>query len=174
MDKVPSVGEETMKNVLLLCACVALLGCDYQVPLCQEPSGPRELDLVGAWERDTAPGETESLTIMPLHQREYIALLKNRSASLVARAYPCRMGDQHLMQLQWLGSEKGLIPPGEPAYQIASYTVDGSNLTVRLLNPDVVSADATNSFELIEALAAQTGHPSLFRSPLVYRQRTEE
>jgi len=59
-------------------------------------------------------------------------------------------------------------------YQYASYALSGQELTIRLLNPEVVSKDAKTTEQLVRAIEAGKDHPALFREPMKFRRVKKE
>jgi len=158
-----------MKKIILLIACGILVGCDYTVPLEKTPSQNIDPALMGLWQRTKPDGQVENLTVLPLGPQEYlVAFPAGSKDAMLARACLCRVADKPLVQLEWIGNERGETVEDGRAFQFAAYTVTGDALTVRMLNTDVVSKNVKTSQELAEAITANKGKPNLFKEETIY------
>ena len=163
-----------MKKIIMLMACVVLVGCDYTVPLVKTPTQHIDPALIGLWQHTKSDGQVEDLTILPLGPQEYLVSFPAGSKeSMFARACLCRVADKPGVQLEWIGNEKGETVEDGRAFQFAIYTVAGSTLTVRMLNTEVVSKNVKTSQELAEAITANKAKADLFKEEAVYSKVKE-
>jgi len=163
-----------MRKLVLLMACGVLAGCDYTVPLVPSPQMNIDPALIGLWQRTMPDKQTESLVVLPLGRQEYlVAFPAATTNTMFARACLGRAADKTLVQLEWIGNGQGKTVEDGRAYQFAAYAVASNALTVRMLNPDVVSKDVKTSSALAAAIAANKDQPNLFKEELVYRKVTE-
>ena len=158
-----------MKTLMALGACVALAGCDYTVPLVKTPALEIDAAAVGLWQRSKDDGQIERLLVLPLNKREYMVSFPSGSQdAMFARAWLCRSGDMTLVQLEWIGTAQGKLPEDRRVFQLASYSVLGDALTVRMLNADVVKKDLKSSGELAKAIADNKSKPDFFKDKMVF------
>ena len=163
-----------MKKIMTLMACAVLIGCDYTVPLVKTPALNTDPALIGLWQHTKPDGQVEDLTILPLGPQEYLVSFPAGSKdSMFARACLCRVADKVLVQLEWIGDEKGKTVEDGRAYQFASYTVTGNALTVRMLNTDIVSKNVKTTPELVEAITANKAKSDLFKEETLYSKVKE-
>ncbi len=159
-----------MKRALMAMACAVLVGCDYAVPLAKTPAIPVDSAVAGLWQ-PAKTNETESLLVLPLDARQYLVSYPVGSKdAMFARACLCRAGGKTLVQLEWLGTARGTLPDSKEVFQFAAYTVKGDELTVRLLNPDVVKKDAASSEELARRIIENANKPDCFREPMLFKR----
>ena len=164
-----------MKTLLPFLACLLLAGCDFTVPLAETPSLDLDKSALGLWEKAKADGgQTERLLVLPLDKREYlVAFTGNGTDSMYARGWLCKVADLTLVQLKWIGNSKGEAPDDNRVYQFASFTVSGDQLSLRLLNPEIVGRDAKSSADLTKAIEANKSSPALFREAMAFTKAKE-
>lgn len=161
-----------MKKIILICvACTLMAGCDYTVPLVKTPDAKIDTALVGSWEKSGSDGNAENLLVLPMSEHEYmVAFPAGSKNAMFARGCIWRSETTILVQLNWFGTIKGKLPEDNRTYQFASYTVDGDSLTVRLLNPDVVTKSVKSSEELVGGIVDNKNDPKLFREEIVFQK----
>ncbi|HBA86154.1 MAG TPA: hypothetical protein DCZ95_18890 [Verrucomicrobia bacterium] len=155
---------------MILAGCALLASCDYTVPLVDKPSLEIDHQMVGLWARTKADHQTERLLVLPLDAKEYmVAYPQNASDSaMFARACLVECAGRKLVQLTWIGNAAGNLPDDDRVYQVSAYSIKGDELTVNLLNTDVVDKDIKTSAELADAIAQNKSHPELFVEPLIF------
>lgn len=161
--------------VVVVAACLAVVGCDYTVPLAAEPALDIDAKLVGLWEQVKAKGEPQRLLVLPLSPREYlVSYPAGTGKELFAKACLWRGAGQTLVQLQWIGTAAGAVAEDARVYQFAAYELEGDELRVRLLNRKLGAAELKTPADLAKAIADAKDRPDLFRPPIVFRKVTEE
>ena len=160
-----------MKGVLLPIACALLMGCDYVVPLVKTPALAIDNAVMGLWQ-PAKTNDAEALLVLPLDTHQYLVEYHaGDKDALFAKACLCRVGGKTLVQLEWFGTAEGTLPDNKVVFQFASYSVKGDELTVRLLNADVVKKDAATSDDLAKRIVENIGNPDCFREPMVFRRQ---
>lgn len=151
--------------------CALLAGCDYTTPLAKTANLPIDAAVVGLWQRMGEDHQIESLLVLPLSPQEYLVVFPVESQdAMFARACFWRSEGATWVQLDWFGTARGKLPEDNRTFQYATYTVEPGMLTVRLLNPEVVSRDIASSDGLAQAIAAQKEHPNLFREKMEFQK----
>ena len=121
------------------------------------------------WQSSTENGQTEQLLVLPLDTYEYLVSYPSRAKdAMFARACLCRAGDKTLVQLKWFGTAEAELPEDGRVYQFLTYSVKGDQLTVRLLNSEIVNKDAVSADELAKSIAANRDKPNLFKEGIVF------
>ncbi len=161
-----------MKRILLISIlCLLLLGCDYTVPLVTTPDLDIDTSVVGLWQRTMDDGQSESLLILPLSEKEYLVSFPcGAKDAMFARACFWRGSGMLLVQLDWFGTAQAKIPEDNRTYQFASYSVEGDAIQIRLLNTEVVNKDIGSSEELVKAIADNKTNPSLFGEKMLFKK----
>ena len=156
---------------MLFMAGLWLAGCDYTVSLVETPSVPIDEELAGLWQRTRPDGGTEQMTVLPMGLFECLVIFpRGAKEVLFARVALWREGDLTLAQLNWLGSDLGEQPKDNRTYQYAAYTVADDALTVRLLDPAVISRDALQTTDLVKAIQTADDNPKRFREPMKFQR----
>jgi hypothetical protein len=144
------------------------------LPLVKTPGTEIDKSVLGLWQRPIAEGKIEQLLVLPLDKNEYLVSYPlDAKEGMFARACLCRTDDRTLVQLKWFGNVDGdwpddKRPDDKRVFQFLSYSVSGDNLTVRLLNTDVVNKDVASMKELAKSIAANRANPNLFKEGLVF------
>lgn len=173
------------RNAAALLVCLALLavGCEYAVPLVADSEMPVDRSIVGLWQRVAREGESprqhpEHLLVLPWSQTRYVVGYPAKSPhAMIANAALVDVADIRMAQLEWIGTIEGRLPENDNTFQYATYTLDADDenrLTVRLLNSDVVTRDATSAADLNDAIRRNSDNPDLFRAPMVFTRVTPE
>lgn len=158
-----------MKTWILAMACAVLVGCDYRVPIQNEPSLNIDSRIVGLWERVDAEGQAEHLLVLPLGAREYfVSFPQDSQDAIFARAWLCKIADRTFVQLKWFGTARGKTIDSEVVYQVASYEVSDQDMKVALLNPEVVLKDAQSTEELVRDIENNLSRSDLFRKAMEF------
>ena len=158
-----------MKPLMLLAACLIAAGCDYTVPLASTPEEAINRNLVGLWEQQKTVHQPQRLLVLPLNAREYlVSFPAGDEGALFAKAFLITRSGLDLVQLEWIGTDAGKLPEDNRVYQVAAYSLDGSNLTVRMLNAQVVDKTIGTSAGLAAAIAKHKDDPGLFCDPMVF------
>ena len=158
-----------MKRLLIGLACSLLVGCEYTVPLVTTPAIEIDRSVLGLWERSKDDGQTEQLVVLELDKHEYLVSYPSDSIdAMFARACRCRIGDQILIQLKWLGTAQAKHPEDNRLFQYATYSIAGDKLTVRLLNSELVNKDIAATEELAKAITANHDKSNLFKDGMIF------
>ena len=161
-----------MKTLVLLAVCLIASACDYTVPLAGTPEEAINRNLLGLWENTKTGDQHERLLVLPLNAREYlVSYPAGNDDAMFAKACLVTRAGLPLAQLEWIGTGKGKQPDDNRVYQVATYSLDGSNLTVRMLNSDVIDKAITNSTDLVTAIAKHKDEAGLFRDPMVFTKQ---
>jgi hypothetical protein len=169
-NSLASGREVEMKRLLPVLAILMLCvgACEYQEPLSVNQNIPIDPALLGLWQ--PMPDKNESvptdewLLALKYSDTEYLVQYKTGSESMYFRAYSIKIGDTSCIQLQLIGYSDTPIKKGDPAYQVALVTLNGDEVTVRMLNTSVVNASLRGA-ELREAFLKNSKNSGLFREP---------
>jgi hypothetical protein len=160
-----------MKMAIVTALCAFLIGCEFTVPLVEEPTTKINPALLGLWQHSKEDGKVEKLLILPLGEREYlVSWPANVQDALFARACLTETGGIPIAQLKWFGTAEGTPPDDERVYQLATYALDDQQLTIRMLNADLVGRDAPSSEALEAAIIRNTAAANLFHESMVFRK----
>ena len=152
-------------------AVAALGGCDYTTPLVATPEIEIDQALVGLWQSTKPGGPADKLLVLPLNPREYlVSYPAGKDDAMFGRGCLWRGAGLTLVQLDWFGTARAALPEDRRTFQFAAYTVAGGQLSVRLLNADLVKNDVQTPDELAKAIAAHKDDETLFREALLFKQ----
>ena len=152
-------------------AVAALGGCDYTTPLVTKPEIEIDQSLVGLWQSTKPGGPADKLLVLPLNPREYlVSYPAGKDDAMFGRGCLWRGAGLTLVQLDWFGTARAVLPEDRRTFQFAAYTVAGGQLSVRLLNADVVKNDVQTPEELAKAIAAHQDDEALFREALLFKK----
>lgn len=159
-----------MRTIVALSAVgLALSACDHCIPLSREAAGDADPAPVGLWSR-TENNTEHRLLVLPMGRREWlVGWSAGGSAMLYARAWPVRSGETQLAQLEWIGTGEGKPAEGERVFQLATWSVTGRELTIRLVNGEI-GRDASTAAELAAAIEAARSRGEWQREPMVFRR----
>ena len=150
-----------MKTIPGLVLILLLCGCIYETPLIVEAVIPVNQSLTGLWQEIPKDGKAEDpddrLVILPFSATEYIAVLSPGNDALYFRAYPVRLKDMELIQLEWLGVDKEKNEP----YLVCRQTLADGVLTIETLNGELVSPEIKDPASLRKALLENRSNPEL-------------
>jgi hypothetical protein len=86
------------------------------------------------------------------------------------RGYPIEIGGVACVQLQVIGTPKGMPDKGTKPFIPVSYSLIEGQLEVRLPNTDLIDTDLQDSAALRQAFLAHKDEPQLFRDPVRFRR----
>jgi hypothetical protein len=155
--------------VLLLCVAA----CEYREPLSEKQNIAINPALLGLWEPVPEKNEPkpsgEWIIALKYSDTEYMIHYQTGSDSMYFRAYPLKIGDISCVQLQLIGNAGGPLAKSEPAYQVASVTLNGDEVIIRMMNTSVVGSDLAGP-ALREAFLKNFKNTDLFREPVKFRR----
>jgi hypothetical protein len=155
----------------MLGMCLLLVGCVYEVPLATESQQEVNKALLGKWQTVEDGGKTQELLVLPLGAKEVLVNYpSNAKDGMFFRAFVAQTGEKPIMQFQYLGNANGEAPEDRHVYHFGTFRLDGPQLVLRLINPEVVSKDVTSTEALAKAIAAQRDNPALFAEPVTFQR----
>lgn len=162
-----------MKPYLLALCCAVLMGCEYTVPLFSTPQQKIDPALVGQWSRTLPSGETEAVLVLPWSDQEYlVAFPANKPETMYARATLTPVAGLPLIQLHWIGTAQAKLPTDARVYQFATFSRQGDQITLRLLNSARINTAIATSAALIQAITQNKEASDLFREPMCFSRVT--
>ncbi len=160
-----------MRSACIMMVCLLLVGCVYEVPLATESQQDVDKALLGTWQTVEADGKVRELLVLPLGAKEYLVSYPSKAPDgMFFRAFVAQAGPMPIMQFQFLGVANGEAPDGRRVYHFGTFRLDGPQLVLRLINPEVVSKDVTSTEALVKAMAAQRENPALFAEPVTFQR----
>ncbi len=168
-----------MKYLLAILAIVAFfVGCDYLVPLTDKHTISVDEAVLGLWEEIPANEEEATpqnrMLILKYTNTEYLIFYPMKGDDFVDgmffRGYAMNIDGVPCVQVQLIGTTKGVIDEEDRKYQVISYKRDQDKLAVRVLNTDLVDPELTDSAELRKAFLEHKDNAELFRDPGMFRR----
>ena len=164
-----------MRTVVSCALWLLLAGCVYEVPLVTESKQDVNKDLLGRWETVGDDGRLMPLLVLPWGAREYLVQYPATDKDgLFFRAFVAQTGDEPLLQFQCLGTSAGQLPDSPRVYHYGTFRLNGKQLVLRLINPEVVSKDIKTPQALAQAIAERRGQPDLFGDQTVFTRVAAE
>lgn len=159
----------SLRGLLLpLLILAAAPGCRYAAPL-STPQG-RHIDaaVTGKWRQESdatgkAPGPERTALILEFTATKYLIRYRVGGKVLYFRGYPLRVHGRRLVQLQLIGTRDGPVNERDRKYDIAAYSVTGDEMTVSLLNGDLVGTGLDTRAKLAKAFGDHAGDQDLFK-----------
>ncbi len=157
--------------MLLALGLAAGGGCDFTAPLVTAPSIPMDQSLTGLWQSAQSGGPADKLLLLPLGSNEMlVSYPAGKEDAMFARACLWQGAGLTLVQLQWLGTARGVLPQDQRVFQFASYKIEDGRLSARLLNAEIVPKDAQTAGELARAIEKLREDKNLFRPALEFKR----
>jgi len=155
-----------------LLLAVLLCGCDFTVPLVENPKDTADLSLVGLWGSLKPDAEVDQLLVLPLDARELLISFPHGRGkeNMLARCCLVTVGKLRLVQIKWLGTANGLPPDDQKVYQYASYETNGDSLILRMINPERTGKDHKTAASLEASILAARQDPALFHGRMVFHR----
>ncbi len=154
------------RRIVFFSAIIALLavGCDYELQLAEEATESLNPELVGLWERVDSRGREERLLVLPQNDKEYLISFPAAEDYAMFGLTRLWAGEEMaLMQIDWFGTAQAKLPEDDRTLQYADFSLENETLTVRLLNPEVISDDIDTREDFIHALRENLENSELFR-----------
>ena len=147
-------------------------GCDYRVALVEDPSITMNTELVGMWEYRDQRDRRNRLLVLPMDAEQFLVVLTHENEpSLYGRATKWEKGEKSLIQLDWIGTERRVVPEADGArFQYVKYALDDDTLRFRLVSTDVLPEDVKSSKELLQLIDEHWDDSGFFRSEATYQR----
>jgi hypothetical protein len=157
----------------LVVLLLSVSACNYREPISEKQNTSIDPALLGLWEpvpeKDEVKPSGEWILALKYSDTEYLIHYRTGSDSMYFRAYPLKVGEIFCMQLQLIGNGDGPPAKTDPPYQVASVTLSGDEVTIRMMNTSVVGSDLSGP-ALREAFLKNSKNPALFRKPVKFRR----
>ncbi len=151
--------------------CIFFQGCDYTLKLVDKPTINIDRSVIGLWQSTNHNDQVENLLILPLGNKEYmVSFPAGSDDAMFARASLWRQKEMVLVQLNWFGTAKGKLPENKRTFQYASYKLNDDSLTVRLLNPEIISTKLASTEEFVQNIEKNKDNVKLFRNKMVFKK----
>jgi hypothetical protein len=151
---------------------LVIAGCEYQEPLSEKQGILIEESALGLWQAEPEKKESVSkdyLIALRISPTEYLVHYNEGSMSMYFRAYPIKVGNVSCLQLQLIGTSSGPAPKNEPQYHVALYQINGDELSIRMMNTNIVDSKL-GSAAMREAFLKNQADEKLFREPGKFRR----
>lgn len=153
-----------------------LSGCIYDVPLTVKTNIPIKKELLGLWEFEPAPEQKDeqkfTMLVLGFNNNEYVIRYGEEADIVYLRAYHVKLDDLvSLIQIQCIGSQKAPLNSKDTSvYDLVKYKLEGDNLTIEILNPDVIDKNCKSSRELRKKILANKNNKKLFYESAVFKK----
>jgi hypothetical protein len=161
--------DTVMKKLLLLLVLIlTTAGCRYTAPLVVKQGLHIDPTVLGRWQMiaeadGKPPVGTKSAVILNYSDTEYLIRYQVNDKALFMRGYPIKIGSGTYVQLQLIGTQDGNVAEKDRKYDVAAYSLTNGELTVSLLNSDLVGTKLQTTTELQEAFKNHAADPQLFK-----------
>jgi hypothetical protein len=164
---------EVGMKIIWLVGMLGLAGCVYEAPVTPEHSVPIDPAVLGLWEIKPENGPADRMLVLKFSATEYVVHYPMKQDAMYFRAYPVKVDDGTLVQIQFLGTGRQAAAESERRYHVVKYRRDGDVLEVRTVNPEVLGKNLRTSRELQEAIKQKAGDANLFEAPQRFQRVSE-
>jgi len=164
-----------MKKWLLIFSLSVLIiaACEYQEPAADKQGIPVNPALLGLWvpspDNKETPPPDEWILALPYSDTEYMIHYRTEKDSMYFKGYPVKIGAYSCIHLQLIGDSRSPISKTDAPYQIASVSLSGEEVTIRMMSTSVVSSSLRGT-ALKEAVLKNANNAGLFREPVKFRR----
>ena len=174
-----------MKRVMMLVlVALFLVGCEYESPLTKEHSISVDSAVLGLWEFVPEKGkdsdQSQRMLILKYSDTEYLIydfLEKGGKVGMYSRGYPIKIGNVPCVQIERIGTVSldkdvpiALEKSEWPIFDVVSYALANGELTIKILNTDLVDDELKDSEALRESFLKHKGNKDLFTDPGKFRR----
>lgn len=135
-------------------AFLALLGCEYDVPITSEPTRKIETTVLGDWTR-TDWTKADCKDRMKVRKYDHSSYIISYNGDLY-RAWHSDIADTPFITVQNLDSAERKY-----SYFIWTLSDSGKAITLHLINPDLFPKDTQDSATVVKILGANVGNSKL-------------
>jgi hypothetical protein len=144
-----------MRQLIPALCALALLSCDYELPLTAEPTRAADARLAGHWAL-VEPEQNEAMDVRLYDDRNYVIAYRGD----LYRGFHSEVAGLPLLSVQNLNdSERKWI------FMSWELSENGKRLTIRAVRTEVVPV---NTRDLVKAIEKNRDNPALFGEPGVY------
>ncbi len=171
-----------MKRVVMpVLVALFLVGCEYEAPLTKEHSISVDSAVLGLWEYVPEKGndseENERILILKYSDTEYLIYQFEGKDGMYYRGYPIKIGNVPCVQIESIGNVSldkdvpiALEKSEWPIFDVVSYALANGELTIKILNTDLVDDELKDSEALRESFLKHKGNKDLFTDPGKFRR----
>lgn len=150
-----------MPGYVLIFVLLFLSACKYAVPLAEKSGLPVDDRVLGQWQQ--VSGGDGHVMALPYTDEEYLVVYRADDQGLYFRGYPIKLNGGNYVQLQFIGTSEKVVADENRKYDVLRYVIKGSELSVSLLNNNVIGKDMETGEALREAFQQQVGNENLFK-----------
>jgi hypothetical protein len=170
--------------VMLVIVALFLVGCEYESPLTKEHSISVDSAVLGLWELVPEKGEDSDqnmrMLILKYSGTEYLIHQFEGKYGMYYRGYPIKIGNVPCVQIESIGTENGPLDKDDiyvtpetnewPIFDVVSYALANGELTIKILNTDLVDNELKDSEALRKSFLKHKGNKDLFIKPDKFRR----
>ena len=161
-----------LKSTIMKTPMVALVGillllnsCVFEAPFESEAKVPVLPGLLGCWEliRDDGSKQApERMLVLQHSANEYAVQYPVGEDGMFFRAIGVELSGGDYMQVQLIGTSKGPVKAADRKYHLLKLKLDGDQLEMRTINPEVLGDVRNDTAKLRAAFAKHKDDPDLF------------
>lgn len=168
-----NLQSTAMKTLLAsIVLTLFLSSCVFEAPFSAKAEIPINSKLLGRWESvpDAADAKPERLLVLQHSDNEYVVAYPLGDKSMAFRAFPVNLEGAEYVQLQLIGTVDGPVKPEDRKFHLLKLKLDGDQLSIQTLNPNVIGKDHKSTADLLAAFKAHKDDPTLFDEPSAFRR----
>lgn len=122
-----------MKSTFLSIICLFILSsCVYQSPLTESHEIKIDQKVLGLWQDKNEGNNNEKMMILRFSDTEYLIHYPVHKDDMYFRAYPIKIGDHSLIQLEIIGNHEGALQKDEKyRFTVSLYKLIDGELEIR-------------------------------------------
>lgn len=169
----PNPQSTAMKTLLApLVSLLFLSSCVFEAPFSPTAELPVDGKLPGLWE---AVSENEKLApermlVLQHSENEYVVGYPLGEKSMAFRAFPVKLEGAEYVQIQLIGTAEGPVKAGDRKFHLLKLKLDGDQMELRTIDPEVIGKDHKTTAELLAAFKKHKDDPKLFQDPQKFRR----
>ena len=162
-----------MKTLLASVVSVFLLSsCVFEMPFAAQAEIPITQALLGRWESipDSTDSKPDRLLVLQHSENEYVVAYPLGDKTMVFRAFPVKLEGAEYVQLQLIGTVDGPVEAKDRKYHLLKLKLDGEQLSIQTIKPDVIGKGHKSTAELLAAFKTHKDDADLFDEPETFRR----
>lgn len=162
--KTIKLSKRLLRSVLALAIGWLFFGCEYEVPITEQPTRKINEKLVGNWVIKDGEKE-EVMKVARLDDSTYIVFYDDR----LYRAYHSDVGKTQLVSVQTIDSEERKY-----SYIAWKLSPDGKSLGLQIVNDEIIPDATKDSATVRDLLQKNSQKPKLFKPEAKFNRAKEK
>ena len=151
---------------------VFFASCVFETPFESNSTIPVKKEWLGEWETKPSGDKEapEKARLLKYSDNEYLLEYPVGKKAMFFRAFSVALSGAEYLQVQLIGTNGEALKLEDRKYHLLKMKLDGDQLSVQAIAPDLIGKDLKDSAAMKAAFAAHKDDPALFEEAMIFKR----